>query len=348
MNDNKTYRKAAILISALDDETADLLLAELPSRLADAIRQEALELAEVDVHEQEAIIKEFMQADATSHNTDLPGLELTDELASKLTGSQSRSHVGQSSDFHDRSFLPHQGHELNTAPFQSLQTADASLLATALETEPPQIIGAVIASLPSHRAGDLLARLPSTVQAEVIRRLSTLEPASREVLGEIERLVLARIRQIEPVSRSAAGWAAVSTILSSADEAARRQILSNLARHDRQLAGKLATPATPAPRFTFDEVCNLATEGLLRVVQSAPLETVVLAFAGANADLVAELVDCLPPEESQRFARGIAELGPTRLADIEAAQTSLAELAARLSADGRLHGGPPIHLTAVA
>jgi flagellar motor switch protein FliG len=142
--------------------------------------------------------------------------------------------------------------------------------------------------------------------------------------------------------------ATVSTILNSADEAARRQILSNLARHDRPLAGKLKRPTAALPRFTFDDVCGLPIDDLMLVVQSAPLETFVLAFAGANAELVEELVDCLPAEASQRFARGIAELGPTRLADIESAQHSLAELASQLSADGRLHGGPPIHLTAVA
>jgi flagellar motor switch protein FliG len=335
MSAQSQYRKAAMLISALDAETADLLLAEMPIEVAEAVRREVVELSEVDVDEQDSVIDEFLQSSVLSPAIDPPGLELNDDLAVRLASAKLR-------------FEESEPEDSNAPLFQSLHTTDAGVLASAIESEPPHIISVVIANLPAHRAGDVLARLSAATQAEVIRRLAGLQPTSREVLEEVEQFVLGRVRELEPVLRQPSGLATVSTILNSADEASRRQILNNLARHDRSLAGKLRSPIAPAPRFTFDDVCQLDTDGLLRVVQAAPPETAVLAFAGADAELVAELAECLPPDESQRFAAGIAELGPTRLADIEAAQSSLAELASQLAAEGRLHGGPPIHLTAVA
>jgi flagellar motor switch protein FliG len=348
MSEHSPYRKAAILISALDAETADLLLAEMPSKIAESVRRAASSLEEIDGDEQQAIVDEFVRLGTLSPEVDPPGLELTDDLAARFV------HREVPQERFETPFISHGStdaapqRDIVAHPPHSFQLIDPGLLASVLESEQPQIIGAVIANLPAQRAGDVLARLPSATQAEVIRRLSSLEQARPEVLDEIQQLVMARIAQIVPAANRTAGLATVSTILNSADEAARRQILSNLARHDRPLAGKLKPPKAPAPRFSFDDVCRLETDGLLRVVEAAPPETVVLAFAGADAELVSELVDCLPAEQSHRFARGIAELGPTRLADIEAAQSSLADLASQLAAEGRLHGGPPIHLTAVA
>ncbi len=346
MSDSSSYRKAAILISALDTETADLLLAEMPDDVAKAIREEVLELSDVNPDEQQAIVEEFLRLGSLAPEVNPPGLELTDELAERLTNSEFQHENNESADF--SSFSSHSNRDFASVPLQSLRMVDVGTLASVLEAEPPQIISLVVANLPAHYAGDVLARLPSVIQAEVIRRLTGLEQVNREVLDEIEQLVMTRIHKIKPVSNQTSGLATVSTILNSADEAARRQILLNLARHDRPLAGKLKPPAAFTSQFTFDDVCRLDVDGLLRVVRSAPPETAVLAFAGADAELVQELVECLPADESQRFARGIIELGPTRLADIEAAQASLADLASQLSADGRLHGGPPIHLTAVA
>ncbi|MCC7084611.1 MAG: hypothetical protein IT427_06355 [Pirellulales bacterium] len=344
-DDHSPYRKAAILASALDAEAVVLLLAEMPSEVAAEVRREMGRLGEIDDREQQAIVDEFVRGEGLPAELDPPGLELTDELARTIAAPNAlrgRDALGAAPSRR----TPDQPLWVGPA-FQTVETVDLGTLANVLEMEHPQIIAVVIANLSAHRAGDVLARLPAAIQADVIRRLTGLEPARREVLDEIEQLVMARVQQHAASSR-ASGLATVSVILNSADETARRQILSNLARHDRPLAGKLNTPPKLVPQFSFDEVCRIGGDGLLRVVQAAAPEVVVLAFAGADAELVAKLVDCLPPGDSQRFARGIAELGPTRLADIESAQTSLAELAGQLAAAGRLHGGPPIHLTAVA
>jgi flagellar motor switch protein FliG len=348
MSEDSRYRKAAILVSALDAETAELLFAEMPSDIAQSVRRAVSSLDEIDAGEQQTIIDEFVRLGALSPEIDPPGLELTDDLAARLAYRQSAREQFDAPASSHHSGTSQLRHDFVQPPHQSFQSVDPGLLASALESEQPQIIGAVIANLPAQRAGEVLARLPSGTQAEVIRRLSGLEPARPEVLAEIQQLVMARVGQLAPAAHRASGLATVSTILNSTDEAARRQILSNLARHDRPLAGRLKPPKAALPRFSFEDVCRLDTDGLLRVVEAAPPETVVLAFAGANAELVSDLVDCLPSEQSQRFARGIAELGPTRLADIEAAQSSLADLASQLAAEDRLHGGPPIHLTAVA
>ena len=357
MNRDQAIRNAALLVSSLDRELAETLLAELPSELADAVRDAADGLDAVAGEERDAVIAAFLDSQCPPRGDDF--VSYSREAAHPTAEGAGPVRVDPPSPmphaatphFHDEQrAAPHR----RGAPFQSLQAIDADLLSSLLESEPPQVISLVIANLAAHKAGDVLARHPADVQTEVIHRLARLQRASDEVLEEIDRYLTAQLTELQvepaPEPRDDAGMATVSAILNSADESARRQILSNLALRDRPLAGKLRRPARSAmrPQFTFEEVCRLDTASLVKVVQAAPWETAVLAFAGADGDLVASLIDNLPEEASQRLDRGIAELGPTRLADIEGAQAAIVDVAGKLAAEGQLRGGQPVHLTAVA
>src|SRR5579864_6459678 len=78
-------RKAAILVASLDSATADLLLAQIGPDEADRVRRAILHLEEVDPIEQEAVIDEFRCTEPPVRMADLPGIELNDELARKLS-----------------------------------------------------------------------------------------------------------------------------------------------------------------------------------------------------------------------------------------------------------------------
>ncbi len=119
---------------------------------------------------------------------------------------------------------------------------------------------------------------------------------------------------------------------------ARRQILSNLAVHDRGLAHKFSHQLAGQRRLTFADMCNFETDSLTRVIRAADGETIVLALVGAPPDLVDRILDQLPTEEARWLSKELDHLGPTRLADIDRAQESLADLANHMLADGRVAG----------
>src|SRR5262249_51855210 len=158
--------------------------------------------------------------------------------------------------------------------------------------------------------GNVLARLPAATQTDVVRRLVDLEETDPQVLRDVERAVEASLVRRYPERRRTAGMAAVSAILKASDHTARRQILNNLATHDRPLAHKLTPPAPPPRQFTFAEVCELPMEALVRVVRAADRQTVVMALTGAQNDLVDDLLDQLDAHEADRIANRLSNLGP--------------------------------------
>ncbi|HEY2882378.1 MAG TPA: FliG C-terminal domain-containing protein [Pirellulales bacterium] len=405
-----SIRKAAVLVASLDADTADLLLAQMPEELADAVRQEVLELDELDPEEQRSVIDEFFRIGPMMPEPNPPGVELDSPALAKRLPKVGDEYVpaGSMDDDEDSIEPSAQGSsffnaiprdrqssliaqltgnaplpwrppdafpkappvtsppnassnsmaamptpasptppELTAPPFRFLQDVEVDLLVPLLEREHPQAIALVLSHVPPEQAGHVLARLPAATQTDVVRRLVDLEETDPQVLREVELAVEAALMKQQPGRRRVAGMAAVSAILNASDRTARRQILNNLATHDRPLAHKLM-PSPPPPRqFTFVEVCQLPPAPLVRVVRAAGLQTVVLAMAGAAAGVVDDLLDQLEPHEADRISNRLTNLGPVRLIDIDRAQEDLAHTADRLHADGRLPELNQSHLTAV-
>jgi flagellar motor switch protein FliG len=338
MSHTPSIRKAAVLVASLDADTADLLLAQMPDEQADQVRRAVLDMGDIDPSEQRAVLDEFFRIGPLSSPADSGSLNLDEHL---LAGSLSRpdEYVPAAPQIsnHDRS---------TRAPFSFLHDASPESLLPLLEREHPQVVALVLAHLPPERAGHLLARLPANMQTDVVRRLVDLEETDPLVLRDVELAVEAWIEKRNPRQRMA-GISAVSAILNASEAAARRQILHNLTVHNRPLAHKLTPPPRPQRRISFAQVCQFPLDDLLVVVRAAERRTAALALAGASAELVADLLDCLDADEAESLSRRMANLSPLRLVDIDRAQEDLADLASQLHAAGELSGTTPAHLTAV-
>ncbi len=354
MTREPSIRKAAVLVASLDADTADLLLAQMAPEQAEAVRRLVLELDDIDPAEQRSVIDEFRRIGPLVPEQNPPGLDLEDYLSRRVALPIDEYVSSGSAKMPSPKFSgPQQSNQESQAersklqPFGFLQDAEPESLVPMLEREHPQAIALVLAHLPPERAGHVLARLPATLQADVVRRLVDLEETDPRVVREVEQAVEAWLRKRQPIRRRVAGEAAVSAILNSADGSARRQILNNLAVHNRTLAHRFTPPQTPPRRFTFKQLCKLPIEALSAVVRMSDRRSASLALAGAHAEVVDELLDRLSPNEAEQFSHGLAHLGPLRLTDIDRAQEELAELASHLYAEGRLPGVDCAHLTAV-
>jgi flagellar motor switch protein FliG len=331
-----SLRKAAVLIASLDVDTADLLLAQMPGDQAELVRREMDDLNEIDAREQRAVLDEFFRFNPLSADADRAEPDRDSQLPS------------QPRDIDDLDVAGYVGQPYPTAPpFSSLAKAPLETIATILEHEHPQAVALVLAHLSPDRASQVLARLPASVQAEVVRRLMDCSATDPRVLVELELAITSRLHSHGSLGKPPSGLVALKAILQASKPAARRQILSNLAAHDRHLVSQVVPPV-PTKRFTFSEVCGLPLESLTCLIQAADRRTAVLALAGMPAELVDELLECLDSQRADWFARRLINLGPLCLADIDRAQEDLAVLAGQLLAECRLEGYSIAHLTAVA
>jgi flagellar motor switch protein FliG len=351
-NREPSIRKAAVLVASLDVDTADAVLEQMPPEQADAVRREVERLDDLDPAEQKAVIDEFFRIGPLMPEQEPPGLELNDHLARKLAlpVDEYVPSYSAAQEIPAAAAAKHEARQLDDSrePFDFLDGIEVGVLVPFLEREHPQAIALVLAHLAPEGASSVLAQLPALVQADVIRRLMDSEEADPQVVREVENAVEGWLKKRRPIRRRVAGEQTVSAILNSADGSARRQILNNLAVHNRSLAHRLTPPQPPPRRFTFAELCTGPIEALLAVVRAADHETRILALTGTSPDLTDELLDRMQPEEADRVVAALDNLAPLRLSDIDRAQERLAEIASQLHSEGNLPGVNGMHLIAVA
>jgi flagellar motor switch protein FliG len=328
---SRNLRKAAVLLTSLDEERAAAILAQMAPAPAAAVRRAMDRLGYVDASERDEVIEEFFRLGPLLPARDAVGIELTDPRCAEfaaLAPLDDRSH--------DTRYAGHMS--------DVLAEASAESLAAFLSREQPQTIAVLISHLSSRRAAEVLAALPSELQIDVARRVVELDEPDPAVLREIERGLQTWLTQHAAAERRRiAGLTALGNILDAVPAGTRQHILTGLGHREHSAAPR-SLPSGP-PSLTFGDLEQLDGKSLGAVLRRAHGELLVLALAGARAEFVDRAVEQFPPTKAQLLRRALSHLGPTRLSDIEEAQRQLTQLAEQMMARAEITPCPPRHLS---
>lgn len=355
-----TIRKAAILVAAVDGRTAELLLAQMGTAEAAAVRRAAAALDDIPAEERDAVLTEFReltgertaesaapkQAPRDVHRRFVPlvrpaGIDLCGPQVNLPHSSPKNEECGEN-----------QGPKMART---GLQQAGSETLADFLSREQPQTIAVVFTRLPPHQAAEVLRLLPDALQIEVVERLATTDLADHQVVRDIEQgLETWLADQTKRGRRGRAGISTATRLLEAASYDLRQSVLSNLARRDTALARRLAaSPLRPTAEqrsiaLTFDDLLQADDTILAAVIAAADRHLATLALAGAGKNVLLRLERRLPGSDWMLLRSGIDNLGPTRLSDVETAQQQIVELALGLEAEEKidLSGIRPVDVTA--
>ena len=286
-------RKAAVLITLLDDQAVEALLAHMEREQVVRLQRVLSELAPAAASERSRVIEEFFQwgpVDAGAAG-DSDGVEIDASLAARIA-SEEGPRVDEAP--------PDQ----MTSPFAFLAGVTPEVLSDLLVKEHAQTVSIVLSHLRPGVAAEVFQRLRSEQRAEVLRRLGRSREAEESVVAEVEQELLRVFqRQIPPAPESAAGYDADPPV---------------------------AVPAVPRPVFEFDDLASLDDSSLARVFREAEPQAALVALAGAGPALADRIRRQLPWREARDLRLEIERLGPIRLSDVECAQQHLADVAGRL------------------
>lgn len=365
---NDAFRKAAILISSLDPNSADALLEQMDSEQAARIRNAIMEMDSPSEEEQHLVMQEFLGRKSEELAESDGGVELDLSFERAPADPNERS-------------LPSATQPSDSAYFCHLEEADIDSLAQLLTAEHPQTTAVVIAHLSPARAAEVIGRLPTDSQTDVLLRVARLENTSPDVIRDIEEEMRALLANRQSTSGySQQGLATVAAILEASPELCRTDLFAQLSgdkqsrssqlgqftqRHGRPadpynsdvsqelpLGGahglSLTEPVDTANRHgqtasagrkdhvTFAMLESLDDAALAAIIREADAQTAILALAGASHAFVQRILRGMPNRESRQLERKMQQLGPLRLVDVERAQATLAELAERLTDDGKI------------
>ncbi len=223
---------------------------------------------------------------------------------------------------------------LNTgpAPFRELESVSPRLLAQILRNEHPQTLALILGHLHPDQAANLLTNLPAGVRAEILLRLASLEAVPADMLMEVDKVLQSQLIAMGgKEGKKVGGTQAVAEILNAVDRATEEEVLSEIEEDSAQLAEDIRNLM-----FVFDDCRSLDDKSMREVLKEISNEDLTMALRGASDDLKDKFFKNMSERAANMIREELEYMGPTRLADVEAAQQGVVRTVRRLEAEGKV------------
>ena len=372
-------RKAAVLISALDERSAEALLSQMTADESAKVRSALVELDDITPHEQQQALADFLRQQGApalaAASEDDVSLELTEPPADE-------GRTRPPAAVQPAAVPPREGQE---PPLAFLNLVAAEPLARHLAREMPQTIAAVLAHLSAEQAAGVLERLPPALATAALERLAWLEPLAPEVLADLAAHLRQQLRpHLQAAAAESDSLARLAAVLGVMEAQHRQRVLAQLQKTNAALVERLGLNTTRAPAavpaqvsafryrlqtadrpsvppperragtmraarpaavaaddsdaslVAFEDLSLLGDAALRAVFAAAGPDVVLLALTGADDRLVSRILRQLPAAAAAVLSQRLAQPGPIRLREIDAAQAELARIASQLAREGAI------------
>ena len=218
------------------------------------------------------------------------------------------------------------------SPLEALKWMDMRTIAAVIEQEHPQVAALVLAHLDPAAASEVLQMLDEDSQGDLVYRIATLRPVTAEAMEELERVMVKLVeRSTSGATSRRGGPSEAAKIVNGTRTKNEQRIIRSLAKRDKGLARTIEDEM-----FVFENLMDLDEKSMGALLRAAENEVLVLALKGADAKLMAKMLGCMSSRAAQSIQDEMADLGPTRLADVQDAQREVLAVARRLSEAGTI------------
>jgi flagellar motor switch protein FliG len=219
-----------------------------------------------------------------------------------------------------------------TGAVQQLAELDIPTILGIIDREHPQTLAVILSQIAPIRAAEISSKLTPERQAQVVMRLAQLEGIPNQVIEEIEKQFAAEIAALSSGSRQPIdGVKVAGNLLKHLDSERSEALLEELGSLDAALVAELKKAL-----FTFEDLQRVDARGLQALLKEVSTESLVLALKTASEVIREKVFSSVSSRASQMLREELELLGPTRLADVEAAQQTIVEAALRLEREGKI------------
>ncbi len=316
-------RKAAILLTILDDDAASAIFRHLPEEDAQRVAREISRLGRVPTDVSQQVLEEYRRMTAARDLLTEGGRETAQRLLTKALGE-----AGAKAMLHQMVRVE----ELDAGRAESLQKVDPKHLARLLEGEHPQTVALVLGHLETRQASAVLTALPQTTRAESVRRLAKLRQFSPAIAERISTAVQRRLRSFGDVNkRTYSGFQNVAALMNSVDAETSREILESIEGQDAALAGSIRELM-----FTFEDFLRVDDVQLRELSGAVDKKVLAVALKGASGEVREHFFKTMSGRAVEMMKEDIESLGPMKSKDVSKAQSEMIGLARRLEEEGKM------------
>ncbi len=314
-------QKAAVALVAFGPEVSALVLKGMKEQDLESITVEIANLRDVPPEIEEKVIEECHQIFMARQYISQGGIDFAQTILEKAVGAVKAKEI-----------LHRLESSIKSRGFSLLKDIDPKQLTGFLQNEHPQTISLILTQLnPQHAAG-VLSELTPELQAEVSLRIALMEKIAPEILKEIEQTLEGHFEQTAGGEMSASGGAkAIAEILNLIDATAEKNILQSLEAEDPDLAAEIKNMM-----FVFDDLILLDDRSIQRLLKEVETKDIAIALKATTDEVRNKIFSNVSERVAVMIKEEMEFMGPTRLSDVEAAQSRIVEVVRGLEEEGQI------------
>jgi len=309
--------KAVLMLLSLDEATATPILSEMDAGDVRKLREAASNMRAVPATALELVYTEFIQQTKEAVAVPRGGVRYLRKLAGRAMGEVKASEI----------FIDQQESALDR-----LAAADPAAIASVMEHEHPQLVAAILSQLDNEKAARVLEQLPEASRSQVLERLGTMTEIPSALLEEVATALAAElptsqkdtVRTVDGIARSAA-------LVRRMGRETGEALLGVLEEGNQELATEIRRAM-----YTFEDLSVLDARALRSLLEAVPVEKLTMAMKTASESLRNHIFTSMSKRAAERIKEDMEVMGGVRLADVEAAQREIVEVALRLDAEGTI------------
>ena len=317
-------QKAAVVLAQLDNTRAQKILKSMSENEVVELMSAMATLPPLHPEVVQSVVSEFSEQAKERLDVGQGGIDLARKLLKERLGN------ARAQEILDQFISSPQN-----GPLSKLQRIDAQQIVSFITDEHPQTVSVVLAHLSPDHSAAVLAALPQEMRAEVSKRIATMgriNPDVIEVIAAVlENKLSALLRFGTTSSSEVGGLPSIVAILNQTDRSSEKQILSALEESDPELAEQIRNEM-----FVFDDVVNLDDRTLQRVLRNVVPKELAVALKGVPEEIREKFLRNMSERSAEDLAEEIDLLGPTRVSQVEAAQTAVVRVVRDLDAQGEI------------
>jgi flagellar motor switch protein FliG len=313
--------RAAVMVMLLDEQQATQLLGQLEPEELRTLGERMCTLGEIDPTVISKTVADFIEL---SEQTGMPVSDRTRQVQSLMTGALGEMKAENLM----RSIAPDAARK--SSSLELAKWLDPQVIAPLIEEEHPQLVAVLMVQLDPQVAARVLHLLPEAMQTEVVHRIATLGAVSSDAIAMLEELLHQKISQVHGTMPLALGGPAnAAEIINKSGRSIEKQVMSQISKIDKMLAKRIE-----GEMFRFEHLFAMDNQSMGALLREVDSETLIDALKGtAEPDREAFFAAM-----SSRAADGVRDeiesRGRIKMAEVEAAQKAMIDIARRLAADG--------------
>lgn len=214
---------------------------------------------------------------------------------------------------------------------ESLELVDTRTLANFLINEHPQTIALICAHLNPERKVDVLRRLPEGLQAEVVLRVANLDYVSPELIAQLDDVLKTELSTLGSIDTNQLGGVEpIADMLNLMDKNSERNIMTRVEEKDPELAEEIKKLM-----FVFEDLVYVDDGGIQNLLKDVDQQKLVIALKTCNEEIKTKLFKNMSNRAAQLLMEDLDVLGPTKLSDVEKAQSEIVQKCKELEAQGK-------------